>query len=134
MEDGPYTHAGGVVYRTSRRGPEYLIVRAKRDPSAWVLPKGHIERGESPEQTAVREVEEEAGCHAAIVAPLGRLVFGNVRTRVYLMRFEYSVPAAEEREVYWGPAHEADARLTFHDTRELLARAHEHVTNPNGDD
>jgi len=124
----PDTHAGGVVYRDSPTGPQYLIVRARRDPSAWVLPKGHIEPGETAEQAAVREIEEEAGCHAAVIAKIGRLVFGSVRTRVYLMRFDHDVAPTEEREVFWGPAEEAMRRLTFADTRDLVARAHEMVS------
>ena len=124
----PDSHAGGIVYRQTERGPEYLIVRARRDPSAWVLPKGHIEPGETAEAAAVREVREESGCVAAIVAPLGRLVFGPARTRVYLMRFEREVDAGEGRELFWGSAEEAGRRLTFEDTRALLARAHEQIT------
>lgn len=124
----PDTHAGGIVVRGYGSNPEYLIVRARRDPSAWVLPKGHIEPGESPEDAAVREVEEEAGCRAVIVAPLGRIAFGGVRTLIYLMRFEQEVGAAEGREIFWGPAEEVGRRLTFDDTRELLARAHAQVT------
>jgi 8-oxo-dGTP pyrophosphatase MutT (NUDIX family) len=130
----PDTHAGGIVYRQTERGPEYLIVRARRDPTAWVLPKGHIEAGELPEAAAVREVREESGCLAAIVAPLGRLAFGNVRTRVYLMRFERQVDGGEGREVFWGSAQEAGTRLVFEDTRALLARAHERVTAGPGHD
>jgi len=128
VTERPDTHAGGVVYRESDDGPEYLIVRARRDPSAWVLPKGHIERGETREQTAVREIEEEAGCHATVISPLGRLVFGSVRTRVYLMRFDHEVEPAEEREVFWGSADETMRRLTFADTRDLVARAHQIVS------
>ena len=123
MIEPPDTHAGGVVYRNAPTGPEYLIVRARRDPSAWVLPKGHIERGETREEAAVREIEEEAGCHTTVVAPLGQLVFGSVRTRIYLMRFERAVPPTEDREVYWGSADEVISRLTYRDTRELVARA-----------
>jgi 8-oxo-dGTP pyrophosphatase MutT (NUDIX family) len=130
----PDTHAGGIVYRQTERGPEYLIVRARRDPTAWVLPKGHIEAGETPEAAAVREVREESGCLAAIVAPLGRLAFGNVRTRVYLMRFECQVDGGEGREAFWGSADEAGTRLVFDGTRALLARAHERVTAGTGHD
>jgi 8-oxo-dGTP pyrophosphatase MutT (NUDIX family) len=128
MAGGSATHAGGIVYRRTDRGPEYLIVRARRDPTAWVLPKGHIEPGETPEAAAVREVEEEAGCVATIVAPLGRLVFGSVRTRIYLMRFEREVGSDEGRELFWGSAEEAGKRLSFEDTRALLARAQARVT------
>lgn len=128
------SHAGGIVVRESASGPEYLIVRARRDPSAWVLPKGHIESGESPEAAAVREVAEEAGCHATIVAPLGQLVFGDVRTRIYLMRFERDVTPGETRERYWGPYEDARSRLAFGDTRQLLTRAHELVTRGHGND
>jgi len=127
-EQTPATHAGGIVVRESGSGPEYLIVRARRDPSAWVLPKGHIEPGETPEDAAVREVEEEAGCRAVVMGPLGRIAFGEVRTQIYLMRFEREVEATESREIYWGPVDEARRRLTFADTRDLLARAHAQVT------
>ena len=128
VTERPDTHAGGIVYRDSPTGPEYLIVRARRDPSVWVLPKGHIEPGETAEQAAVREIEEEAACHATVIAPLGRLVFGSVRTRVYLMRFDHEVEPAEEREVFWGSADETMRRLTFADTRDLVARAHQIVS------
>ena len=123
-KEAPDTHAGGVVYRETGGDPEYLMVRPRRDPRAWVLPKGHIEPGETPEQTAVREIEEEAGCHAAIVAPLGHLCWGVVRSRMYLMRFERAVPAHEDRGLFWGSADAVMERLTFEDTRRLVADAH----------
>lgn len=62
------TSAGGVVYRRGEQ-PQVLLIR---DPyQNWGLPKGHIEGGETPEQAAVREVEEETGlAHLAVVAQL----------------------------------------------------------------
>lgn len=121
------THAGGIVYRQTDSGPEYLIVRARRNPTAWVLPKGHIEAGETAEAAAVREVLEESGCLAAIVAPLGRLDFNEVRTVVYLMRLVREVDQGEGRELYWGSAEEAGYRLTFANARALLDLANERV-------
>ena len=132
--DGSATHAGGIVYRQTERGPEYLIVRSRSNPSAWVLPKGHIEAGETPEACAVREVQEESGCAATIVAPLGRMVFGNIRTRIYLMRFKDEAESDEGRELFWGSAEDAGKRLSFKDTRALLARAHARVTATDGHD
>jgi 8-oxo-dGTP pyrophosphatase MutT (NUDIX family) len=53
------TSSGGVVYRPDENGPRVLLIR---DPyNNWGLPKGHIEGGETPEQAALREVEEETG-------------------------------------------------------------------------
>ena len=124
----PDTHAGGVVYRQTEAGPEYLIVRARRDPTVWVLPKGHIEAGESAEAAAVREVLEESGCRATIVEPIGRLDFDDVRTQVYLMRFERVVHEGEGRELFWGSAEEVGRRLMFANARALLERAHERVS------
>ena len=53
-----YSHAGGVVARTEGGKREYLLVEARRRRGEWVLPKGHIEPGETPEAAAVREVQE----------------------------------------------------------------------------
>ncbi len=50
--------AGGVLARPSASGWEVCLVRAGR---YWGLPKGHIERGESAEQAALREISEECG-------------------------------------------------------------------------
>jgi 8-oxo-dGTP pyrophosphatase MutT (NUDIX family) len=56
------TSAGGVVFRRTGNDIEFLLIR---DPyENWGLPKGHIEGGETPEQAARREVEEETGLHA----------------------------------------------------------------------
>ena len=44
-----YSHAGGVVARSADGEWEYLLVEARRSRGEWVLPKGHIETGETPE-------------------------------------------------------------------------------------
>ncbi len=62
----PPTHAGGVVFRKSGGNTKYLLVQAKNDAKDWVLPKGHIEAGESMERCAIREVKEETGVWARI--------------------------------------------------------------------
>ena len=86
--DAP-THAGGAVYRVSGDKAEYLIIQAERIRSEWVLPKGHIEPGEEPRATAVREAREETGHWARVRAAVGTYRLGESDTapltRFYLM-------------------------------------------------
>ncbi|MFC1654128.1 NUDIX hydrolase [Patescibacteria group bacterium] len=60
--------AGGVVYRKTEDGVEFLIGKHS-GYHKWVLPKGLIESGETPEEAAVREVKEETGIVAKIIKP-----------------------------------------------------------------
>ena len=62
--------AGGVVYRRVEEKIEFLIVQHSGH-HRWVLPKGWIDAGETKEETAVREVKEEAGVEAEIQDYLG---------------------------------------------------------------
>lgn len=121
------THAGGVVLR--RDGPElrFLLVTARRQPGLWVFPKGHIETGETPEQAAAREVFEEAGVVATIVAPVGATEFksarGPVRAQFYLMEFSSESAPGEDRRRAWMTANEARRALIYEDARLLITRA-----------
>ncbi len=124
---GP-THAGGVVVRHRSDGTaELLLVTGRRHRDHWVLPKGHVDPGETPEATAVREVGEEAGVVAEIVAPLDDVALdvGGERQliRWFLMEARDQHEADELREVVWLDAPEALARLTFADTRKVAEHA-----------
>ena len=58
--------AGGVVLR----GEKFLAM--KRFNGVWLLPKGHVDPGETLEETAVREVAEETGLKAQLGPKLGK--------------------------------------------------------------
>ena len=105
---------------------------------SWSLPKGWVERGETAEQTAVREISEEVGIPAerlTVRAPLppseyayrrdGRLVFKRVdHFLVEVPAGTEAVPQAEEvDEVAWVPLAEASARVSYRDLRAALAEA-----------
>jgi 8-oxo-dGTP pyrophosphatase MutT (NUDIX family) len=125
VKDGLLTHAGGVVHRNDRGNVMVLLVRARREPHDWVLPKGHIEAGETPAQAAQREVSEEAGVDASPTDYLGALTFRSrngelVHVGVYLMRFVRDVPAQEDREVRWCSFREAAELVAFENTRQML--------------
>jgi ADP-ribose pyrophosphatase YjhB (NUDIX family) len=102
----------------------------------WSLPKGHIEAGETAEEAAVREVEEETGIIGRVVAPLGTIDFWFVaedrRVHKTVHHFllqalggELSDDDVEVAEVAWVPLDELEARLAYADERRLIRRATE---------
>jgi 8-oxo-dGTP pyrophosphatase MutT (NUDIX family) len=129
------TSAGGLVI-DGLDGPKDTQVAAligridRRGRMLWSLPKGHIEVGETAEQTAVREVAEETGVQGSVLAALGSIDYWFVTEgrRVhktvhhYLMRFlggDLSDEDVEVTEVAWVPLRDLPARLAYADERRL---------------
>jgi 8-oxo-dGTP pyrophosphatase MutT (NUDIX family) len=135
------TSAGGLVIDGLDRPREEqvaaLIGRVdRRGRMLWSLPKGHIELGETAEQTAIREVAEETGIQGSVLAALGRIDYWFVTDgrRVhktvhhYLMRCsggELSDDDVEVAEVAWVPIAELPSRLAYADERRLAEVADE---------
>ena len=99
--------AGGVVVRMSGSGVEVLLVREGGAPS-FVLPKGHVEAGETVEAAARREIAEEAGVRdLVLLTDLGvrqRLNFERTswkRTRYYLFLAPESAAAPAHPAAQW---------------------------------
>ncbi len=125
--------AGGVMAEAGK----VLLVRTQnlKGEEVWTFPKGLVEPGERPERTALREVFEETGYEAEILAPLGSVTYWFVRNgkRVkktvdwFLMRPLRRVkdPDWEVLGVEWVPLEEAEQRLRYKSDRELLARVRE---------
>lgn len=135
------TSAGGLVI-DGIDGPRETQVAAligrvdRRGRTLWSLPKGHIEQGETAEQTAIREVAEETGIQGSVLAALGSIDYWFVTEgrRVhktvhhYLLRFsggELCDEDLEVSEVAWVPVHELPARLAYADERRLAELAGE---------
>ncbi len=104
-----------------------LVVTGRRNPNHWVLPKGHIESGESPAEAAVREVREEAGVSAELLEPVEdvRIHVGDADQviRYFLMRATSDALPGEGRQAVWLPLAEAERRLSFEEARSTLRRA-----------
>jgi 8-oxo-dGTP pyrophosphatase MutT (NUDIX family) len=125
--DAGSTHAGGVVYRVTDATLELLLVSSRYDKSIWVLPKGHIEPGESSDETAVREVFEEAGVKARIVEFLftsQQVVRGaSQQIEYYLLERLEEEENSEGRKIAWLVGDAAVQRLTFDEHRAVVAKA-----------
>lgn len=121
--------AGGVVWRESRRHAEVALVhRPKHDD--WSLPKGKLDPGESHEETALREVEEETGAHCRLGPSLGHVRYLDPRGRPKEVRYWLMeplggdfVPSDEVDELRWVAPEEALQALTHETDREVMRRA-----------
>ncbi len=127
MQETP-THAVGIVFRQSYDTVEYLLVSPRDRSAEWVLPKGHIEKGEDPGQAALREVREEAGVNGRLLG----LVVENVRFKAmgkgvnssfYLVEYLSEVEPAERRKKKWCVLADALEWLKFEESRDALKLA-----------
>ncbi|MGH3049046.1 MAG: NUDIX hydrolase [Gaiellaceae bacterium] len=135
--------AGGVLVRNVRGRPMLAAIRPQGRPEGlWALPKGRIDPGESPAETAVREVREETGVEGRLVEKLGDVkyvytwdgerIFKVVsffllragRGRIGAIAEEMRVEVAEAR---WLPLAEAPRLLAYGGEREMAAKAWERM-------
>jgi 8-oxo-dGTP pyrophosphatase MutT (NUDIX family) len=149
--------AGGVVLRKAEKGWSIAVIEPQKDstektsrkksaPKAvFALPKGLVDPGETPEQTAVREVHEETGIIAAPITKLGDIKYVYVRSwgdgqRVfkivsfYLLRYESGsidqiAPEMriEVRRASWIPMDDAGKKLAYRGERDIIRRAQEYL-------
>jgi 8-oxo-dGTP pyrophosphatase MutT (NUDIX family) len=127
---GAVAQAGGIVFRPAagkKGGLSVLLVSSKKEPGRWIFPKGHVERGETAKEAALRETEEEAGVDGDLIGPVGVLEFdwGSKRYRVdyFLIRATSETDETDGRKKVWLPYDEALEKLTYEDTRQLLRKA-----------
>jgi 8-oxo-dGTP diphosphatase len=113
--------AGGVVARLGASGsPEILLVHRPAYDD-WSFPKGKCEDGETEEEAAVRELEEETGLHCRLERELATTRYRDARGRPKTVRYWLMTPIGGRLE----PANEVDdARFVpFDDARALLTYA-----------
>jgi 8-oxo-dGTP pyrophosphatase MutT (NUDIX family) len=124
--------AGGIVFRHKRAGISILLVRAKRDASKWIFPKGHIERGETARAAAVRETREEAGVKGRAIGPIGDPQEFEwegqwFRVQYYLIRMISESDETDGREKAWFLFDKALKRVSFKSARALLRQARKKI-------
>lgn len=123
-----------MVFRRTDLVVDFLLIR---DPYAnWGLPKGHVEGGETPEQAALREVEEETGLgDLTVVAQLptidwyfrdrGRLVRKFCHFFLLESRAGEPVPQLDEgiTGCVWQPATVAVETISYANARDVMRSA-----------
>ncbi|HYM60696.1 MAG TPA: NUDIX hydrolase [Thermoanaerobaculia bacterium] len=131
-------HSCGGVVVSFREGAPFVAMIATRQKTRWGLPKGAVSDGETPEQAALREVQEETGLEAKIVKKLDTIEYffragGTlIRKRVdfFLMLYvagELTPQLSEVDDTAWFDLQEAIGRASFDSERKLLERTAEEV-------
>lgn len=128
--------SGGIVYKDN----QFLLVENSRmknpEEKWWGFPKGHLEAGESTEQAAIREVEEETGVKSEIVQKIGQSKYTLTKNEekifkvvtIFLMQYisgDLNPQIEEVSNVIWLPYEEALKKLTYPGDKDLLKKAKE---------
>ena len=115
--------AGGIVMQD---GEVLLVHRPRYDD--WTFPKGKLDPGESFEDAALREVEEETGLRCSLGEELPSSRYRDNKDRPKIVRYWLMEPRSgtfepndEVDEVRWLPPAEAAGALTYERDREVLA-------------
>jgi 8-oxo-dGTP pyrophosphatase MutT (NUDIX family) len=143
--------AGALVLRGRQEGWWVAVIEPGKhgEPEdrkdVIALPKGNVDPGENPEQTAVREVMEETGLQAKPVAKLGNIRYVYVRkwaddrkifkiVTFYLMKYQSGrignitdEMKHEVRRAYWLPLDQAARKLTYKGERQMAEKALEYL-------
>jgi mutator protein MutT len=130
------TSAGGLVVDRRNGHPRVALIGRldRRGRLLWSLPKGHLEAGETAEDAAVREVEEETGIRGRVLASLGTIDYWFVAEdrRIHKTVHHYLLEAdsgelsdtdVEVDEVAWVPLRDLTARLAYAGERRLAEAA-----------
>ena len=127
--------AGGVIYRISGATVEVALI-ATGSGGRWGLPKGHVQRGETAEAAAEREVAEETGLSGKVQRHLATIEYwfraGPTRIHKYvdmfLLRYENGELApqiAEVDDAQWFTLERALGLASFEREREVLTQVFE---------
>ncbi|HLQ60615.1 MAG TPA: NUDIX hydrolase [Candidatus Acidoferrales bacterium] len=122
------TAAGGLICRSGPDGDLEVALIHRPDYDDWTLPKGKIDPGETPEQAAVREVEEETGLRCEVLRPAGCILYIDRRGRdkvvcywVMRPRGGRFRPSPEVDRLRWLSQKQAVRQLSYQHDQALLA-------------
>jgi len=129
---------GALVYRYEDDALMLLLLR-HRHGGHWSFPKGHVEAGETEEQTAHREIFEETGVHVTLQDGFRHAVEyspkpGVKKQVVYFLGEAHSAALVRQEEeiseLHWVPIAEALRAVTFQNDRMLITTAMERLGYP----
>lgn len=135
--------SGGIVFRRNKKGEiEILLIQDAKD--RWTIPKGHIEEGETAQDTAKREIGEEAGLtDVDVLGWLGKIHFRYRRidklvlmtTQIYLVKALGDTDVIQKEEwmngIKWFSFHDALDAIEYEDIGKLMLLAMKRIRQEN---
>jgi 8-oxo-dGTP pyrophosphatase MutT (NUDIX family) len=128
LTNGEVHAAGGLVRRDGPSGVEVVVVHRPRHDD-WSFPKGHLEPGESAEEAALREVDEETGLQCRLVDRLDSTHYIDHQGHPKVVDYWSMAvtggsfrPNDEVDDMVWLSLHEARARLTYEVDHDLIGQ------------
>lgn len=131
--------AGAFVYKIER-GRALFLVMLHDDRKSWDLPKGHVEKGESMEQAARREIKEEAGIAAEflpsfreqinyIFSERGGRIYKTVLYFISKVGTDTRIRVSEEHDAYkWLTYDDALKTTTYRTMKQLLPKVDDYIS------
>lgn len=136
--------AGGIVYRHGKKPGEIEILLIQDAKDRWTIPKGHIEEGETAQETALREIKEEAGlAETEAICWLGKIHFRYRRvstlvlmtTQIYLVKALGDTDKIKKEEwmngIKWFKFHDALDQIEYEDIGKLMLLAMKRIRERN---
>jgi 8-oxo-dGTP pyrophosphatase MutT (NUDIX family) len=127
------TTSGGIIFRRDATTKKLEILLIQDAKNRWTIPKGHVEEGEEPKQTAEREIREETGLQEMKMYNwLGKVNFRYRRahTLVLMTMHIYLVEGKGDTnklqgedwlsDIKWMPASEAVDKIAYEDIGKLI--------------
>jgi ADP-ribose pyrophosphatase YjhB (NUDIX family) len=127
------TTSGGIIFRRDAKTKQLEILLIQDAKNRWTIPKGHVEEGEQPKDTAKREIQEETGLQEMNVMNwLGKVSFRYRRTHtlvlmtmhIYLVQglgnTDELKPEDWLTDIKWMPATDAIDKIAYDDIGKLI--------------
>ncbi len=133
--------SGGVIFRKTNNEIEVALIAIK-NRKIWTLPKGLIDRGESDEEAAIREIVEETGLYGKIIDLIGEKSYWfyikgeNIKCKktvvYYLLKYlngDLEKHSWEVDEAKWFLIDDAIVRVNYKSDREVIQKAKDYLLN-----